>query len=150
MDSLDRFYKREPGVPRNVKAESWQDRETLTWPLVLAAGTQTLKVTYINHFWDEAGDDHGIMYLDRLVVLDDQGRRVNSVEFEDLEPPVKSDGSNCGRTRRNSATGLEDHFILRSTSHECAWHIDVEVPETGTYTVEVVAWSNGQDEAVWR
>ena len=146
MDSLHRHYKSDSGTEYSVEAESWQERETLTGPVVLAAGTQTLKVTYINHFWDESGGEHGIMYLDRLVVLDDQGRRVNSVEFEDLEPPVKSDGHDCGRTRRNSATGREDHFILQSTSHECAWHIDVEVPETGTYTVEVVAWSNGVDE----
>ena len=54
----------------------------------LSAGTQTIKVTFTNRFWDVAAQEGGAMYLDRLDVLDDQERRVTSVEFEDVDVPV--------------------------------------------------------------
>ena len=56
MDSLHRLYKEDPGTQLNVEGESWQDRETLTWPLVLAAGHPDGEVTYTNPwYWDGAG-----------------------------------------------------------------------------------------------
>ena len=145
MDSLHELYKGDYGTSRNVEAESWRDRETLTWPLVLAAGTQKLKVTYPNHFWDEAAREGGRMYLDRLVVLDSQGRRVSNVEFEDLEPPVAHWGQ-CGDAPRNPATRRQDHLRLFGGYDECALRITVEVPAAGVYTAEAVAWSTGHDE----
>ena len=99
MDSLDDLYKRDYGIELNVEASSWQDREALTWPLSLAAGTQTMKVTYTNHFWDEAVREGGVVNLDRLDVLDDRGRRVASVEMEDVDVPIAPWG-NCGEQRR--------------------------------------------------
>ena len=146
MDSLHRLYKEERGAPLNVEAESWQDRETLTWPLLLAAGTHTVKVAFVNDFWDEATRQGGEVFIDRLVILDGQGRQVSSVEFEDLELPVKADGGSCGRISRNPATGREDHIIVWSSNRLCAWRIDVEVPVLDVYTVELVAWSNGYRE----
>ncbi|MDE0029697.1 MAG: DUF1588 domain-containing protein [Deltaproteobacteria bacterium] len=146
MDSLHRLYKQDRGTPLNVEVESWQDRQTLTWPLLLAAGTHTVKVAFVNDFWDEATRQGGEIFIDRLVILDAQGRQVSSVEFEDVEPPVKADGGRCGRISRNPATGREDHFILTSSNRRCVWRIDVEVPTLDVYTVEVVAWSNGHRE----
>ena len=145
MDSLHELYKRDYGIRANVKAESWQDRETLSWPLVLSAGTQTLKVTHTNDFWDEAAREGGEMYLDRLDVLDAQSGRVASVEFEDLELPVAHWGD-CGTSRHNPVTGLVDFVEMWGGYNECALRIAVEVPATGVYTVEVTAWSNGHDE----
>ena len=146
MDSLHQLYKEDRGTKLNVKAESWQDRETLTWPLVLAAGVQTVKVTFANDFWDEATRQEGAIFIDRLVILDAQGRQVKSVEFEDLEPPVKANGGRCGRMSRNPATGREDHIRLSSSNRLCVWRIDVEVPALDVYTTEVIAWSNGYHE----
>ena len=120
-------------------------RDTLTWPLFLAAGTQKLKVARPNHFWDEAAQEGGVVYLDRLDLLDSLGRRVTRVEFEDLDPPVASWGV-CADKPRNPATGREDHFRLWGDYYECEILVDVEVPEHGPYTVEVAAWSNGYDE----
>ena len=145
MDSLHHFYKSDQGTPLNVKAESWQDRETLTWPLSLSAGTQMVKVTYTNDFWDEAARESGEVYLDRLVVLDTEGRQVGSVEFEDLEPPVVSWGP-CGHTPRNTATGREDYLNLVGSYDDCALRVAVDAPEPGIYTAKVIAWSNGYDE----
>ena len=145
MDSLHRFYKEDDGAELNVEARSWRDRETLTWPLVLPAGTAKLRVTYTNHFWDEVARQGGNMYLDRLVVLDSAGRRVVAVEFEDLEPPVAHWGR-CGEARHNTATGRKDFLYLWGGHYGCAVRIEVEISEPGLYTAEVVAWSNGQDD----
>ena len=78
-------------------------------------------------------------------MLDDQGRRVTSVEFEDVDVPVAPWGD-CGTPRRNTGTGSGDYLEMWGSYNECALHIDVEVPTAGAYTAEVVAWSNGYDE----
>ncbi|MCY4559713.1 MAG: DUF1588 domain-containing protein [Chloroflexi bacterium] len=145
MDSLHRFYKEDRGSELNVEAQSWKDRETLTWPLVLSAGTAKLKVTFTNHYWDEVAREGGRMHLDRLDVLDASGRRVTSVEFEDLDPPVAHWGR-CGEARRNPASGRVDHFLLWSGYSGCAFDFNIQVPELGVYTAELVAWSDGQDK----
>ena len=38
MDSLHSLYKEDYGMALNVEAASWQDRETLTWPVVTGTG----------------------------------------------------------------------------------------------------------------
>ena len=146
MDSLHEIYKREHGTPLNVEATSWQNRETLRWPLSLAAGTQTMKVTYLNHFWDEAAREGGVVYLDRLDLLDDQGRRITSVEFEDIDVPVAHWGHDCGTAKRNTGSGSGDYLELWAGWDTCALRTDVEAATVGVYTAEVVAWSDGYDE----
>ena len=145
MDSLHDIYKQDYGTPMNVEATSWQDRETLSWPLSLAAGSQTMKVTYTNHYWDEAVREGGRMYLDRLDLLDDQGRRVTRVEFEDVDVPVAHWGE-CGEPRSNSGSGSGDYLDLWSGYEECALRIDFEAATAGAYTAEVIAWSDGYDK----
>ena len=145
MDSLHELYKNDPGTQINVEADSWQDLESLTWRLVLSAGTQTIKVTFTNRFWDVAAQEGGAMYLDRLDVLDDQERRVTSVEFEDVDVPVAPWGD-CGTPRRNTGTGSGDYLELWGGHRECALWIGFEVATAGNYTAEVIAWSNGHDE----
>ena len=146
LDSLDGFYKEATGLSLGVQAESWAERESLSWSLSLAAGVQTLRVMYPNHFWDEAADEGGRgVYLDRLRVTDGHGNVIGSHEFEDLEAPVAHWGR-CGDVQHNQATGRDDHFHLWGGYRECAFFIDVEVPSGRVYDVEIVAWSNGWDE----
>ena len=128
-----------------IRAASWEDRETLTWPLALPAGTATLRVTHTNHFWDDVAEEGAEVFLDRLDVLDAAGQLIRRVEFEILDPPVASWGR-CGDTPRNPATGRADYFRLWSGWRQCAFRIDVEVPAAGVYTAEIVAWSIGYDE----
>ena len=143
MDSLDDLYKR-GGSHLAIEAESSAQPDTLIWTVPLAAGVQTLRVLYTNHFWDEAAHEGGEVYLDRLDVVDANGEVVASQEFESLPSPVAHWGD-CGRPESTSGGG-NDHFRLRGGNTECAFHIDVEAPVTGAYDVEVVAWSNGRDE----
>ena len=145
LDSLDDFYKHDSAEAQSIQAESWEERETLSWPVSLAAGVQTLRVLYTNHFYDESTDEAGRVYLDRLRVTDAEGWELASREFEDVEPPVASWGQ-CGHARFNPSTETDDHLELWGGYSECALLLDVEVPNHGGYNVEVLAWSTGHDE----
>ena len=145
VDSLDDLYRHEGGTALSIRAESWRERETLSWPVSLSAGVQTLRVLYTNHFWDEEAREGGAIYLDRLRVSDASGKVIVSREFEDLEPPVAHWGR-CGEAQYNPATGRNDYLMLWAGYLECALFVDVEVPRDGAFEVEIVAWSIGRDE----
>ena len=135
QDSLDRFYKEEPGPSLVTEAGSWEGRETLSFPLTLLAGEQTLRLMFTNPAGrDENNGAQIYAYLDRLNVLDAHGDVVVRHEFERLGAPVAHWGS-CGDVHENRALRL--HWGGGS----CPMYIDLEVPETGIYTVEIVAWS---------
>ena len=143
LDSLDDLYKEGSVEALAVQAASWEDRETLVWPVTLLAGTETLRVMYTNPFHDEDTDEGGRIHMDRLTVVDAQGDVIANYEFEDLGPPVAHWGP-CGAVEDdNPVTGRKDHLYLWWGGPECAFFIDVEVPSDGSYEVEVVAWSNG-------
>ena len=145
LDSLDDLYKEGSVEALAVKAESWEDRETLVWPVTLLAGTETLRVMFSNHFYNEEIEEGGRVYLDRLSVIDDDGGVVASYEFEELGPPVAHFGP-CGAVEDNPGTGHDDHLHLWWGGFGCALFIDVEAPGDGSYEVEIVAWSNGYYE----
>ena len=142
LDSLDDLYKEGQVTGKSVQAESWEERETLAWPLTLAAGTETLRVVYTNDFYDENTGDDGNVWLDRLTVLDGSGNVVVTHEFEDLDIPVDP-WESCGQAEYNPLTQQQDHVRLWSGYHECAYFIDVDFPADGAYSVEVAAWSIG-------
>ena len=144
LDSLDWQYKRSGGEERGVQAESWEGRETLSWPVFLAAGVQTLRVLYTNDYYDPDTGDDGFVYLDRIRLTDDRGGVLVSHEFEDLGAPAPPLGSDftCGGKRRNPA-GIHDHLELWNGGLDCALYIDVPVSGDGFFDVEIVAWMSG-------
>ena len=144
VDSLDHFYK-VAGEERVIRADSWEDREALSWSVFLAAGVQTLRVRYANDYYDPDTGDDGWIFLDRLRVTDARGGMIVSHEFEDLGPPVPSPDFGCGHQGYNPA-GRNDHVGLFSGGTSCAIYIDVDVPRDGVYEVEIVAWMNGRHE----
>ena len=143
LDSLDTHYKDDAGGPSlAIRAESWTERETLSWPVWMAAGVGNLRVLFTNPVYRRE------VYLDRLRVTDARGQVLVSREFEDLGPPVhprSEHGHSCGATGRSSS-GREDHVALWWGELDCAIYMDVEVPSDGVYNVEIVAWSNGYIE----
>ena len=152
IDSIDDLYKKEAGTSLEIRADSWRNRETLSWSLPLAAGTQTLRVVFANPVSSRdvgAGEESGRVYLDRLRVADARGQVLASREFEDVGVPVhpgnEQHGYTCGELDRNPS-GREDHVKLWWGKVECAIYVDVEVPSDGLYSVEIVAWSNGYKE----
>ena len=145
LDSLDEFYKREGGPSQAIEAEYWAERESVEWTVSLAAGVNTLRVMFANHFWDEAAQEGSHVFLDRLDVKDADGQTLVSREFEDMEVPV-ADWGNCGRAQ-SSQTGMNnDHLVLWGGYEECALYIDVETRSCADCGVEVLAWSDGFDE----
>ena len=145
LDSLDDLYKEGEVAAQAVQAESWEDRETLVWPVTLSAGTETLRVFYTNDFWDEDTEEDGLIWLDRLNVIDADGGVLVSLEFENLDVPV-APWDSCGDVQYNQATGRKDHVLLWNGTLDCAYYIDIEIPDDGSYDVEIVAWSNGYYE----
>ena len=149
VDSLDDFYKYKSAEESSlaVQAESWDDRETLSWPVWLSAGVQTLRVLYANDYYDPDTGDDGVIYVDRLRVTDARGGTLVNHEFEDLGPPVPPPGSDfgCGHQGYNPA-GRDDHVALFNGGVGCAYFVEVEVPRDGVYDVEIVAWMNGRHE----
>ena len=145
-DSLDDLYKRGERAVLPIRADSWQERETLSWPVALVSGTNTLKVFFPNDFWHEESRTTGTVFLDRLRLADGNGRVVTSLEFEDVPPPPPPGEGECGRARRNPATGRTDHYVYGwGGEHRCALFVDVEAPAEGGYVVEVVAWADRYD-----
>ena len=145
IDSIDDFYKNEGGTSLKLRADSWRNRETLTWSVPLAAGTQTLRVVFANDFYEEDTGADGNIFLDRLRVTDAGGRSILGLEFEDLEAPVAHWGR-CGDRNYNQSTGRHDHFILWGGYVDCAFYIDVNVTSAGVHAIEIVGWSNGRYE----
>ena len=146
VDSLDESYKSVGGgLALAIRAASWRDRETLSWPVALTNGVEFLGIVFTNHFYDERTDTSGTIYLDSLRVTDARGGVVHSLEFEDLEPPVTWWGS-CGEAQYNPATGRNDHLMLWGGYLDCAPRINVEVPSDGIYNVEVVAWAERHEQ----
>ena len=130
VDSLDDLYKESRGEEHEVHADTYESRETLSWPLALTAGDHTLAAAFTNDLPGPSGHIH----LDRLRVTDARGGVVVSHEFETMEPPVAPWGP-CGAKRN-------DHFELWDSSNYCWLSIDIRVPSDGSYTAEVVAWGD--------
>ena len=139
-DSLDHFYKYQDDSMLAIEGESWADRETLIWPVLLPAGTETLRVVFANDFYDEQTEEDGTIFLDWLKVVDAAGQVIASHEFEALGPPIAPWGP-CGEVRRNPTTGRNDHLVMWNGYENCTFYIDVEVPGVGTYDVEIAAWA---------
>ena len=145
LDSLDDLYKEQQGEGLLIEATSWLQRETLTWQILLAAGVETLRVMHPNHFYDDAAEEGGFVYLDVLRVIDADGQVIVNREFENLPTPVAPWGD-CGEARSSQDNGRKDHFLLWGGHLQCAFYIDIDVRNTAIYDVEVVAWSIGRDE----
>ena len=141
LDSLDEFYKKEEGPSLTTVAGSWEERETLSWPLTLLAGPQTVRVLFTNPAARDENDGSARhAFLDRLTVTDAGGDVVVTQEFEDLGPPVAHWGP-CGRVDDNPATGRHDVLKLYWGERHCAIFVDLQIPATGVYTVGIIVWS---------
>ena len=135
LDSLDAYYRENRGNEMPVTATEGGRGETLSWTLRLVEGGNDLAVDFTNDFYDENTGEDGFLYLDVLRIADESGGIVETVEFETIGPPMAPWGP-CGGDRG-------DHLALwNGGSPECTIWIDIGVPATGNYTVEVVAWAD--------
>ena len=133
LDALDYFYKNGADSAVAVRGQSSADRALASWKLTLPAGDNTLGVTYTNDYYDEETGEDGILFLDRLRVVDDADREVAHYEFE-AATPVAPWGP-CGEPRRSG------HLMLWNGGFECAIHIPLTVHVAGEHRVEILAWA---------
>ena len=136
LDALDEFYKNAADSAQAVRGESAENPSTLAWELPLAAGRHTVGFTYSNDFYDDETGDDGVVFLDTMRVLDEDGLEVAHHEFESA-PPVAPWGA-CGEP--GTAPQTRGYLQLWNGGHQCAVHLELAVENAGLHAVEVVAW----------
>ena len=140
LDSLDDLYKEDRGVDVPVVAADWESRDTLTWPLTLNEGVNTLNVDFTNDFYDPDTGDDGFLYLDRLRVVGPDGGTVEVLQFEDIGAPIAHWGP-CGDVR-DDPSGQGRHLALWNGGSNCTTWLELDAAQAGTHQVEVVAWAD--------
>ena len=111
----------------DLVAASRAEMETLSVDGVLHRGKVTVKLAFLNDFWDkDRGDDRNV-FLDRLTVRHG-GEVAYVLEMEDH--PHRSD---CHQVD-------QDALHLWGSDSHCILSVPVEIPRDGTYRIDVGAW----------
>ena len=115
-----------------ISAKSWKARQTNMWAVSLAAGDKTMRLGFLNDFWDDETQSDRNLILDRVIIRDQNGSVVELVELENLDP--------------NEVGGPYwegNGYILWSEG----WlDVPVSIPADGDYRIEVVAFQEAAGE----
>ena len=115
----------------DVEATSGEDRETLSIQGHLKEGPAKVVVSLTNEIWDgEAGTHTRRLYLDRMVIRDDNGSAVQTREFEDLD--------------HYCVYGAGDAIVFWDA---CPVGVPFDVPVAGSYEIEITAWAEHEGGA---
>ena len=143
LDSLDWLYKY-PTDPDNIfgdnifeiQADSWVDRQTFSITAWLSQDSRLI-LSHLNNWCDysECGNDRRDVRLDEIVVRDiETDELVHKVEWKVLDEHCHGGG------QYNEGTGADDHYQWWGWD-DCK-EIPLDVPDAGTYVIEVVAWAD--------
>ena len=115
-----------------ISAKSWKARQTNMWAVSLDAGDKTVRLGFLNDFWDPETRADRNLILDELIIRDQYGSVVEVVELGNLDP-----GDCQGPTWEGNAYALN-----------CEGWLDVPVwiPAYGDYRIEVVAFQEAAGE----
>ena len=115
-----------------ISAKSWKARQTNMWAVSLDAGDKTVRLGFLNDFWDPETRADRNLILDELIIRDQYGSVVEVVELGNLDP-----GDCQGPTSEGNAYALN-----------CEGWLDVPVwiPAYGDYRIEVVAFQEAAGE----
>ncbi len=122
-----------------IESESWSEPETNSWAVSLGAGPKTVRLGFLNDYYDDETDDDRNLILDEMIFYDAAGGIVARVELETLEP------ADCQGPFWNDSLGRRDGYGL-----SCGGWLDVPVtiPTDGDYRIEVVTYQQAAgDEA---
>ena len=139
-DSLAGFYKYPPGNVLPLEAQSWSERETLTFNRQLLEPGDGLYIDEADSNWDNS------VALDNVSLVDEAGAVVFEREFEDPEAGIECPRGmefGCGGVMRNDETGEDDHWVI-----ELDFIMPLTVPVRGRYDIEIVAWANEPDRGL--
>ena len=132
FDSLDEFYKSGAETQTvEVEAATYESRESVTAILALGPGS-LLSVEFANDHWDEETGDDRNLFMDRLVVRQQNGNPIFEIELEDLTEEDLGEGD-C------SLATHDTHFGFYAG---CRLRFDVDVPTYDRYEVEAVVWAD--------
>ena len=115
-----------------IEADSWRDKATLGLRGRMYAGEKTVSISFVNDFYmeDPRGDRN--VRLDKLLILDNTGKLIDTHELENLDRL-----SDCNHP-------VNDHFALHCNG---TLYVPVSIPADGDYEIEVIAWADlGGDE----
>ena len=120
-----------------IDAESWEHRETNSWAVSLAAGGKTVRLGFLNDFWNPETRADRNLILDEVIVRDQAGMLIERVELEKLDP---QDG---GGPHWDGARGRFNGYILWGEG----WlDVPVSIPADGDYRIDVVAYQEAAGE----
>ena len=113
-----------------IKADSYRKRQTVSLSGPLTAGTKSIRMEFLNPYWDHEIRVNRTLILDAVVVRNHAGSVVVSVELEDLE----SEGD-CTGTWEEESTGRDVGYLLFCGRVD----VPVSIPADGEYRIDVVA-----------
>ena len=115
-----------------IEAESWEERETNSWAASLAGGDKTVRLGFLNDFYDSETRADRNLILDEVIVRDQAGAVVERVELETLA------AADCRGPYWNGSRRRYDGYILWC---ERRWlDVPVSIPADGDYRIDVVAY----------
>ena len=114
-----------------IESESWSEPETNSWAVTLSAGPKTVRLGFLNDYYDRDTDADRNLILDEVLVYDVAGGIVSRVELETMDP------ADCRGPYWNKSLDRRDGYRL-----SCRRWLDVPVsiPADGNYRIEVVAY----------
>ena len=112
----------------DVTAASREEIESFSVKGHLTAGEATVKVAFLNEFWDEPRGDRDVL-LDRLT-LNHNDEVIGLYEIEDLDHQI-----DCHHIEQGA-------FHLSGTGPECVLTIPLEIPVDGSYEIVIDAWGD--------
>ena len=115
-----------------IEAKSWKERQTNSWAVSLDAGDKTVRLGFLNDFWDDETQSDRNLILDQVIIRDQNGSVVELVELENLDP------QEAGGPLWDSSG-----YVLWSEG----WlDVPVSIPAYGDYRIDVVAFQDAAGE----
>ena len=126
---IDRFTTPtlEAFLGADISAVSWADRQTVSLPVSLAAGSTTVRLGFVNDYWEPETEKDRNLFLVELAIRDLGGSVVDRVELARLPPQGNPD---CNFPR-------DSDFALHC---EGTLDVPVSIRKAGDYEIDVVAW----------
>ena len=107
-----------------IEIETEDKWDTFSVHGALTAGQKTVRLTFLNGYYDRVNSRGRHIRLDRLEVQTNAGHIVASRELEELDPA------------RDCNYPVGDHFALHCTG---SVDVPIDIPAAGNYEIEVVA-----------
>ena len=115
-----------------ISAKSWKERQTNYLAVSLAAGDKTVRLGFLNDFWDEETHADRNLILDELIIRDRHGSVVEVVELGNLDPAPCQGPNWEGNAYHLNCEGWLD--------------VPVSIPAYGDYRIEVVSYQEAAGE----